>query len=80
MPMVALYPPIYNRLEPRLFGIPFFYWFLMSMILLSAACTFLVYQMTRNDQSVGNTDGDQPDLLSVDALDEGAPELGARSR
>jgi hypothetical protein len=67
VPAVALYPPLYNRMEPRLFGMPFFYWFLMGSILLSALCTYLVYWLTKDSVTT-----DRPDLLSVDALDEGA--------
>ena len=67
IPVVSLYPPLYNRIEPRLFGMPFFYWFLMGCILLSAICTFLVYRLTRDAVTT-----DRPDRLSVDALDEGA--------
>lgn len=68
VPMVVLYPPLYNRIEPRLMGMPFFYWFLLAMTVVSAGCTFLVYRMTRDDFVVT----DRPDRLSVDALDEGA--------
>lgn len=68
VPLIALYPPLYNRTEPRLIGIPFFYWFLLFCILLSAGCTYLAYRLTRDDYVVT----DRPDRLSVDALDEGA--------
>jgi hypothetical protein len=68
IPLIALFPPFYNRTDPRLFGMPFFYWFLLALIALSAACTYVVYRMTKDEFVV--TDG--PDLLSVDSLDEGA--------
>jgi hypothetical protein len=35
--------PFYNRLEPELFGIPFFYWWQILWVVLTAACTALVY-------------------------------------
>jgi hypothetical protein len=67
VPAISLYPPLYNRIEPRLLGMPFFYWFLMCCILLSSVCTFLVYWLTKDSVTT-----DRPDRLSVDALDEGA--------
>jgi hypothetical protein len=67
IPAVSLYPPLYNKIEPRLFGMPFFYWFLMGCIALCAICTYLVYWLTKDAVTT-----DRPDRLSVDALDEGA--------
>ena len=43
---VALWPPIYNRIEPTLFGIPFFYWFQLFWVLVSAVLTAVVYFAT----------------------------------
>jgi hypothetical protein len=37
----------YNRVEPRWDGIPFFYWYQLLWIFISAALTFLVYRATR---------------------------------
>jgi Protein of unknown function (DUF3311) len=39
--------PLYNRLEPRLFGVPFFYWFQLASILFTMAIVGLVYQLTK---------------------------------
>ena len=44
--VLTLIPSIYNHEDPRLIGIPFFYWYQMAMILLSVACTVLVYRNT----------------------------------
>ncbi len=41
----ALWVPIYNRIEPRLFGVPFFYWFQMIWIFAGAAATGLAYRL-----------------------------------
>ena len=38
-----LWVPFYNRIEPSLGGIPFFYWYQLSWILLGAAIVLLVY-------------------------------------
>lgn len=40
----VLYPPLYNRIDPALFGIPFFYWYQLAMIAVSVACTLAVYR------------------------------------
>ena len=43
--VVALWVPIYNRIEPALYGIPFFYWFQTVWILAAAVATALAYRM-----------------------------------
>ena len=35
--------PFYNRIEPQLFGIPFFYWWQIFGILLTSACIVPVF-------------------------------------
>ena len=42
---VALWVPLYNRLDPSLFGIPFFYWFQTAWILAAAGATALAYRL-----------------------------------
>ena len=39
----ALWVPSYNRLEPTLSGIPFFYWYQLAWILLGALVVLVVY-------------------------------------
>jgi hypothetical protein len=41
---VAIWVPLYNRIEPSLFGIPFFYWFQFILILVAALVTALAYR------------------------------------
>ena len=44
VPFVALlWVPFYNRIEPELFGIPFFYWYQTVWTFLGTACTIPVY-------------------------------------
>ena len=44
IPFVAmLWVPSYNRIEPELGGIPFFYWYQLGWILLGAAIVLLVH-------------------------------------
>jgi hypothetical protein len=42
-----LYPPLYAREDPELFGFPFFYWYQFGWVPLTAALTFFVYRKTR---------------------------------
>jgi hypothetical protein len=46
--VVILWPPFYNRIEPTLLGIPFFYWFQLLWVLVSVAFTSVVYFATRS--------------------------------
>ena len=41
---VVLYPPLYDKTEPSLWGMPFFYWFQLAWVLVSALLTALVYR------------------------------------
>jgi hypothetical protein len=44
LPWIAdLAVPVYNRIEPRLFGIPFFYWWQTLWVALAALCILPVY-------------------------------------
>ena len=43
---VTLWPPLYNRADPYLFGIPFFYWSQLAFVFAGATLTAIVYFMT----------------------------------
>ena len=43
---VALWPPLYTKIEPTLMGIPFFYWFQLLWVIVSAVFTAVVYFAT----------------------------------
>jgi hypothetical protein len=43
-----LYPPIYARENPALWGIPFFYWYQFAWVIGAAVITAIVYRMTRD--------------------------------
>ena len=45
--VVSLWPPFYNRIDPTLGGVPFFYWFQMLAVLMGAILTAFVYFATR---------------------------------
>jgi uncharacterized protein DUF3311 len=40
---VTLWVPLYNRVEPTLFGVPFFYWFQFAWIIVAAIVTGVAY-------------------------------------
>jgi hypothetical protein len=40
-----LYPPLYARLQPELWGFPFFIWYQFLWVLIAVAITALVYRM-----------------------------------
>ncbi len=46
--VVTLFPPIYNKVDPTLTDIPFFYWYQMAAIAFSVAITLVVYSKTRS--------------------------------
>jgi Protein of unknown function (DUF3311) len=49
IPLVALLiPTLYNRADPALGGIPFFYWYQLLWVPISVAITSLVYVKTRS--------------------------------
>ncbi|MDP9396532.1 MAG: DUF3311 domain-containing protein [Actinomycetota bacterium] len=51
VPLVAtLLPSFYNRVEPRLWGIPFFYWYQLAAIAIGVTCTLVVYAATRGER------------------------------
>jgi uncharacterized membrane protein YhdT len=41
--IVELWPPFYNSRTPEFIGIPFFYWFQLLMIIITAIITAIVY-------------------------------------
>ena len=44
--VLALCVPIYNKAEPAIAGVPFFYWYQLLMILVGAILTAVVYFVT----------------------------------
>ena len=56
--IVMLWVPSYNRLEPDLAGIPFFYWYQLLWILLGAAIVAIVYMADIRTSRARGRDGD----------------------
>lgn len=49
VPFVAtLLPFLYNRAEPSLFGMPFFYWYQLLWVLLTGSLLGVVVYLTRD--------------------------------
>ncbi len=52
IPYVAvLWVPFYNAVEPRVFGIPFFYLYQLAWVVISSLITGVVYLATRADHA-----------------------------
>jgi hypothetical protein len=47
-----LWVPIYNRIEPAIWGVPFFYWYQFLWVLLTSVIIIVVHAMT-DDGKVG---------------------------
>jgi hypothetical protein len=65
VPLLILVTPLFDFDKPRLFGMPFFYWFQLVFVIVGVLCVGVVYVMTKK---VGVNPG--PDKLTVDDLDE----------
>lgn len=67
--LLVIWPPLYNRLEPDLAGIPFFYWYQLACILAGAAIVIVVYLLetrlaaSRKPPSKLDTTGTPGDVL-----------------
>jgi hypothetical protein len=47
----VVWVPFYNKIEPVLWGFPFFYWYQLAWVLISAVITAVVYQKTKAQPS-----------------------------
>lgn len=43
--VVALAAPVYNRIDPRLFGMPFFVWFQIAWVVVAAMTTAIAHRV-----------------------------------
>ncbi|GAA2666316.1 MULTISPECIES: DUF3311 domain-containing protein [Actinosynnema] len=65
LPLLMLITPWFNDDEPRVLGLPFFYWYQFAFVPIGVVCVGLVYVKTKDAPT---TTG--PDELGVDDLDE----------
>ena len=57
--VAALWVPFYNRAEPTLAGMPFFYWYQLLWVIIGAILTAIVYFATEaeaRDRRAGGAD------------------------
>jgi Protein of unknown function (DUF3311) len=47
-----LIPPLYNRLQPTLFGLPFFYWYQLLWVIVTSILLGIVVVATRRPDDV----------------------------
>jgi len=47
IPLFLLWVPFYDRVEPALAGIPFFYWYQMAWIPLTVILTVIVWRLDK---------------------------------
>ena len=45
--LIALWVPLYNIIDPTLFGVPFFYWFQLMLVPISALAIFVVDRLRK---------------------------------
>lgn len=58
VPFLTLATPLFNTVEPRLFGIPFFYWSQLAWVVVGVGCVLVV-----NMISGGHPAGNAPEEL-----------------
>jgi uncharacterized membrane protein len=49
--VVPLLVPLYNKVDPTLFGWPLFYWLQLAFVAVGVLTTSIVYRMTRRSAS-----------------------------
>ena len=45
--VVPLWVPLYDKVDPRLNGWPFFYWFQMALIIFATVMTVIAFSLSR---------------------------------
>ena len=68
VPLLMLITPWFDFDKPRLFGLPFFYWYQFAFVLVGVACVWTVYLATNGKPAAPP----EVDRSSVDELDKGA--------
>lgn len=48
LPLLMLITAWFNKDGPRLFGLPFFYWYQLAFVLVGVACVSIVYAATKH--------------------------------
>jgi hypothetical protein len=45
--VLAVLTPLYNSIDPVLFGLPFFYWYLLALVPISSIFIYLAWKVER---------------------------------
>ncbi len=48
--VISLWVPAFNRVDPTLFGFPFFYWYQILVVLIASALIWIVYKVEDNKE------------------------------
>lgn len=54
---------VYDRMEPELFGFPFYYWFQFALIPLAALLTTIAYRLTSGERPPRDEAEDQSEAI-----------------
>jgi uncharacterized protein DUF3311 len=74
-PFVAyLSIPSYNRIEPRLGGFPFFYWWQLMWVVLTGVFIWVAFLLTRVARTAGETEDAEESGQDPDGEDSGEKE------
>ncbi|GEL26627.1 hypothetical protein PSU4_55810 [Pseudonocardia sulfidoxydans NBRC 16205] len=65
VPLLMLVTPWFNKTDPTLLGMPFFYWIQFVWVFVGVVCVAIVFHMTRDEPVTRGADE-----LGVDDLDE----------
>ncbi|KAA2263480.1 DUF3311 domain-containing protein [Solihabitans fulvus] len=65
-PLLMLVTPWFNFDGPRLVGLPFFYWYQLAFVPVSAICVAIVYVKTKDEPTSATDHSGRP---TVDDLD-----------
>lgn len=57
VPFLMLVTPWFNSIEPRLFGLPYFYWVQFAFVPVGVICVAVVYVMTKDRPATGQEVG-----------------------
>ena len=58
IPWIAMiWVPSYNKIDPQVLGFPFFYWYQLLWVLISAVITAIVYFKTKSRSTPGASAG-----------------------
>ena len=66
--LLVVWVPFYNRIDPQLAGIPFFYWYQLLAILLGAAVVMTVYLLEMRITRTGASEEIDPSGTPGDIL------------